>query len=55
MVFWFTILGWLIAQIIVTGPIPAIAEAADPAISAEIKRASSSMQANIDSERAGLL
>ena len=55
MVFWFTILGWLVAQIIVTGPIPAIAEAADPAISAEIKRASSAMQANIDSERVGLL
>ena len=48
MVFWFTILGWLAVQIPITGPIPDIAEQADPELGAEIARASEAMLSNVE-------
>ena len=48
MVFWFTILGWIVVQIPITGPIPDIAANADPELGAEIARATESMMAGVE-------
>jgi len=48
MVFWFTLLGWIFVQLPITGPIPDIAESADPELGAEIARATEGMMAGVD-------
>lgn len=48
MVFWFTMLGWLIVQIPLTGPITTIAESADPELAAQIEQATLNMAANMN-------
>lgn len=48
MVFWFTILGWIVVQIPITGPIPDIARAADPELGAQIDQATANMMTGVD-------
>ena len=48
LVFWFTVLGWLLAQIVITGPIPELAKAADPNLGVQIDKATENMMQQLD-------
>ena len=48
LVFWFTVLGWLLAQIVITGPIPELAKAADPNLGFQIDKATENMMQQLD-------
>ena len=48
MVFWFTVLGWIVVQIFITGPIPGIVEDVDPELGAQISESTEAMMAGID-------
>ena len=48
MVFWFTVLGWIVVQIPITGPIPGIVESVDPELGAQIAEATEAMLAGVD-------
>ena len=54
MVAWFTILGWLFVQFLITGPIPDVARAADPELGAQIDQAMADMTANMNLSAVGL-
>jgi len=48
LVFWFTVLGWLLVQIVITGPIPELARSADPNLGFQIDKATENMIQQID-------
>ena len=48
LVFWFTVLGWLLAQMVITGPIPELAKAADPNLGVQIDKATKNMMQQLD-------
>ena len=53
--FWFTILGWVIAQTVVTSPIPAIIAEIDPEAANQLTQASIALFEDIDLVKFGLL